>query len=227
MQQLERIILVCGHYGCGKTNLSINLALQYAAAGEKVTLVDLDIVNPYFRSSDYPQLLKEHGVELIAPTYAHSNVDLPSLPTEMYSVFTREGRIIIDVGGDDAGATALGRFAPQLGKMKYSMLYVINMYRVMSETPDETVQLLREIEAASRMKATGIVNNSHVMNLTTVDDILKTVEYTAEVSGLTGLPVVATAVNKKLCSGLFGVPGEIYPVEVYVKTPWSDSENVN
>jgi len=223
VQPLERIILVCGHYGCGKTNLSINLALDYAKAGEKVTLVDMDIVNPYFRSSDYPELLKENGVELIAPIYAHSNVDLPSLPPEMYSIFTREGRIIIDVGGDDAGATALGRFAPQLSRVKYSMLYVINKYRVMSETPTETMQLLREIEAASRLTATAVVNNSHVMDLTTYEDILNSVEYTAEVSGMVNLPLWATAVNRKFCEGLIGVPGDIYPVDIYVKPPWKDS----
>lgn len=224
LSELERIILVCGHYGCGKTNFSINMALEYAAAGEKVTLVDLDVVNPYFRSSDYPELLRENNIELIAPVYAHSNVDIPSLPTEMYSIFTREGRIIIDVGGDDAGATALGRFSPQLSRMKYSMLYVINKYRIQSGTPEETADLLREIEAASRLKATAIVNNSHIMEETTDKDILESVEYAAEVSGKTGLPIWGTAVEENMASGIFGVPGFVYPVKIHVRAPWKYDE---
>lgn len=108
MSQQPRITVVCGHYGCGKTNLTLNLALEAAAAGERVTVADLDIVNPYFRSSEYGGLLEEQGVRLIAPVFAGTTLDTPTLPPELYSIFEPQaGRVFIDAGGDDAGVTAL------------------------------------------------------------------------------------------------------------------------
>lgn len=163
MSEQARITVVCGHYGCGKTNLTLNLALEAAAAGERVTVADLDIVNPYFRSSEYGGLLEEHGVRLIAPVFAGTTLDTPTLPPELYSIFEPQaGRVFIDAGGDDAGVTALGGLHGQLEETGYQMLYVINRYRVLSQTPEEAAALLGEIEAASRLKATALVNNSHL-----------------------------------------------------------------
>lgn len=214
------IVIICGHYGCGKTNLALNLARECAAAGEKVTLVDMDIVNPYFRASDYGGLLEGMGVELVAPTYAHSNLDLPSLPTEMYSIFTRTGRIIIDVGGDDSGSTALGRFSKGLSARAYTMLYVVNRYRALSETAEETAQLLGEIEAASRLSADCIINNSHLMQYTTEKTIADSFEYADRVAGLTGLPVMYTAARRELCGRLPDGGAPVWPVNILVTKPW-------
>ena len=136
MSQQPRITVVCGHYGCGKTNLTLNLALEAAAAGERVTVADLDIVNPYFRSSEYGGLLEEQGVRLIAPVFAGTTLDTPTLPPELYSIFEPQaGQVFIDAGGDDAGVTALGGLHSQLEETGYQMLYVINRYRVLSQTP--------------------------------------------------------------------------------------------
>ena len=126
-------------------------------------MADLDIVNPYFRSSEYGGLLEEHGVRLIAPVFAGTTLDTPALPPELYSIFEPQtGRVFIDAGGDDAGVTALGGLHGQLEETGYQMLYVINRYRVLSQTPEEAAALLGEIEAASRLKATALVNNSHL-----------------------------------------------------------------
>jgi len=214
------IILICGHYGCGKTNLSLNLAARCAQAGEKVTVVDMDIVNPYFRASDYGPLLDELGVELVAPGFAHSNVDLPSITAEMYSIFTRTGRIIIDVGGDDAGATALGRFSRRLLERDYTMLYVVNQYRSQSQTAAETVELLREIEMASRLRACAIVNNSHLMQFTTPETVINSFAYADEISALTGLPVAATAAERSVAAQMTGCPRPLWPVDIMVTKPW-------
>ncbi len=214
------IILICGHYGCGKTNLSLNLAARCASAGEQVTVVDMDIVNPYFRASDYGPLLESMGVELIAPAFAHSNVDLPSITAEMYSIFTRAGRVIIDVGGDDAGATALGRFSRRLQEKPYTMLYAVNKYRSQSQTAAETVELLREIEAASHMKAHAIVNNSHLMQFTTPRTVTDSFGYADEVAALTGLPVAATAAEARIAEGLADCGRRIWPVDILVTKPW-------
>jgi len=160
------------------------------------------------------------GVELIAPNYAHSNVDLPSITAEMYSIFTRTGRIIIDVGGDDAGATALGRFSRRLAEKPYTMLYTINQYRSQSQTPEETVELLREIEMASRLKAHAIINNSHLMQFTTPETITDSFDYAEKISQITGLPIAATAAERSVAGKLADCGRAIWPVDVLVTKPW-------
>lgn len=216
----SKIIVITGHYGCGKTNLALNMAADFSKAGERVTLVDLDIVNPYFRSSDYQPLLDELGIELIAPTFAHSNVDLPALPAAMGSIFTREGRIIVDVGGDDAGAVALGRYARQFSESEYCMLYVVNQYRVLSQTVSETVELLREIETASRLKADMVVNNSHIMEHTVAKDIFESQAYAQRVAEELGLPLAFTAAERRFAAELENKVNNLYPVDVLVTKPW-------
>lgn len=218
---LKRITLVTGHYGCGKTNLSLNLALDFARRGEKCAIVDLDIVNPYFRSSDYDELIESHGIRLIAPGYARSALDVPSLPAEIYSVFDSiDGRVIIDVGGDDAGATALGRYASRFASVDYDMIYVINKFRPLTSESEDAAALLSEIETASRLKATGIANNSHLMGGTDADTVLSSVEYAQETSELLGLPLLFTTAPRAIADKLT-VP-DIYPVDIHVRTPWSN-----
>ncbi len=218
---LKRITLVTGHYGCGKTNLSLNLALDFARRGEKCAIVDLDIVNPYFRSSDYDELIESHGIRLIAPRYARSALDVPSLPAEIYSVFDSiDGRVIIDVGGDDAGATALGRYASKFASVEYDMIYVINKFRPLTSESGDAAALLSEIETASRLKATCIANNSHLMGGTDADTVLGSVGYAAETSKLLGLPLRFTTAPRAIADTLT-IP-DVYPVDIHVRTPWSN-----
>ena len=188
------LTIICGHYGTGKTNLSLNIAINAAKTGRSVTLVDLDIVNPYFRSSDYLTLLREHGIHLIAPGSAGSTLDVPALPAEIYSVFDSPDFVIFDIGGDDAGATALGRFSSNITVHGYEMLYVINRYRPMTSHSPDAVELLREIETASRLKATGIINNSHLMTLTNEQTVLDSLEFAKETARALKLPIKMTAV---------------------------------
>jgi hypothetical protein len=186
--------IICGHYGCGKTNLSINLAVSAAAKGRQVTLVDFDIVNPYFRSSDYVAFLEGKGVKVVAPVFAGASVDLPMIAPEVSSVFDSKGCVIIDVGGDGAGAAVLGRYADKVQSIDYDMLYIVNMRRALSTTAEEAVELLWEIEAASRLKATAIVNNTHLMGETTPGVITGSFGFAAEVSAATGLAIRSTVV---------------------------------
>ena len=220
MNCFKDLIIVCGHYGAGKTNFSINLAMAYANKGEKVTLCDLDIVNPYFRVSDFPEPLREAGVDLILPAFGRSNLDLPSIPAELYSITIRPGRVIVDVGGDDAGATAIGRYSEKIKNRGYDMIYVVNQRRSMSTTPEETAELLREIEKASRLKATALVNNTHLMEDTTADIIVSSGGYANEVSHLTGLPVALTTAERRLANELRGKIDDLFPVDIYVKPSW-------
>lgn len=219
----KRINIICGHYGSGKTNLALNLAMDLKNRGERVTLVDLDIVNPYFRTADYTDIMNAHGIKVISPATAGTTVDAPALTGEILSVFDKiDDSIIIDVGGDDAGAYALGRFSNRIAVGDdYQMLYVINKFRKLIATPQEAVDLLREIESASRIKATGIVNNSHLCELTSARDILSSISYAEETAKLAGLPLMMTTAPKMLERELAGKIENLYPVDIIVKLPWN------
>ncbi len=220
MLGLSRYIIVTGHYGSGKTNLAVNLAVDLRRQGEEVTVVDLDIVNPYFRTADFKAQFEEQGIKLIAPPFANSNLDIPVLSAEVFSVFTRQsGSVIFDVGGDDAGAVALGMFRAHFEKVNYSMLYVINRYRYLTRTPEEASALLHDIEAASRLKATGVVNNSNLARGTTAADIQDSAAFAREVSETLGLPLICTAAVRPLAEELTEIEN-IYPIDSYVKNVW-------
>lgn len=221
MGENKRITVICGHYGCGKTNLTLNLALEAAGEGQPVTVVDLDIVNPYFRSSEYGELLGEKGVRLIAPVFANTTLDTPTLPPEIYSVFEPQaGRVFLDAGGDDAGVTALGGLHAMLEEAGYDMLYVINRYRVLSQTPEETAALLGEIQAASRLRATGLVNNSHLGVETTLETLERALPFARKTAELTHLPLLySTAPDFALGEGE-ALPQGFRKVKRYVKFLW-------
>ena len=221
MGENKRMTVVCGHYGCGKTNLTLNLALEAAGEGQPVTVVDLDIVNPYFRSSEYGELLGEKGVRLIAPVFANTTLDTPTLPPEIYSVFEPQaGRVFLDAGGDDAGVTALGGLHAMLEEAGYDMLYVINRYRVLSQTPEETAALLGEIQAASRLRATGLVNNSHLGVETTLETLERALPFARKTAELTHLPLLySTAPDFALGEGE-ALPQGFRKVKRYVKFLW-------
>jgi DhnA family fructose-bisphosphate aldolase class Ia len=146
---------------------------------------------------------------------------VPSLPAEIYSVFDSiDGRVIIDVGGDDAGATALGRYAAKFAGLEYTMLYVVNKYRPLTAESGEAAELLGEIETASRLKATAVVNNSHLMGGTTAETILSSVEYAEEAARMLGLPLLFTTAPRAIADKL--TCPDIYPVDIHVRTPWSN-----
>lgn len=225
---IKRFTVVTGHYGCGKTNLSLNLALDLAAAHGAATLVDLDIVNPYFRSSDYAAEIAARGVNVISPTFAGTTLETPSLSGAVASAFEVDHPVIFDVGGDDAGATALGRYADQITAIDHDMLYVVNAYRNLTATPSEAARVLREIESVCGLTATGVVNNSHLRDETTADTILAALPYGYECAALLGIPLVCTTFPKRLDGEFSHAPGEAsfvekaYPVVIHVRTPWED-----
>ena len=190
---MKKITIITGHYGSGKTNLAVNLALQLADAGEKVTIVDFDIVNPYFRTADFAKLFEERGVTLAASMYANTSLDIPAISFDMERMAYEPGYLIVDVGGDDAGAIGLGRYAEGFSAYAPDQLdlwYVVNRYRYLTEEPGETLKLMYEIEAVSRMRHTGIVNNSNLGKETTADTVLQAVPYAEEIAAQAKLPLV-------------------------------------
>jgi hypothetical protein len=225
---VSEMTVITGHYGCGKTNLAVNLALDLAHAGAPVTLVDLDIVNPYFRSSDYTATLEAAGIRVISPTFAGTTLDTPSLPGAVYSAFEAGGAVIFDAGGDDVGATALGRFAENLENTAYDLLYVVNRYRNLTQTPEDAAALLGEIESASHLRATGVVNNSHLREQTTVDTVLDSLPFARQTAEQVGLPLRFTTVPQGLAEAFANLEGDTrglenaYPIEIRVLAPWEE-----
>ena len=201
---MKRITLFAGHYGSGKTNIAVNYALKLHEQGYKVKIADLDIVNPYFRTKDSAEELTESGIELISPEYANSNVDLPALPQELYGlVQNREFYAIMDIGGDERGALALGRYRPYiLEENDFEMVFVANFYRPLTRTAEEALEVMREIEAAGGIPFTALVNNSNLGEETTADDVLISEAEIKKLSEITGLPILFTSVKEDLAKDL-------------------------
>ena len=190
----KRIAIFAGHYGSGKTNIAVNYALHLKKQGLGVKIADLDIVNPYFRTKDSAATLEAAGIELISPAFANTNVDLPALPQELYGlVHRKDHHAVLDVGGDDRGAYALGRYTPYiLEENDYDMFFVVNFYRPLTRTPEEALEVMREIETAGGIPFTAIINNSNLGGHTTPEDITATREKTEALSRISGLPVAMT-----------------------------------
>lgn len=197
---MKRITVFSGHYGSGKTNVALSVALGLARSGQSVTVADLDIVNPYFRTKDSARELEKAGIELICSDYANTNVDIPALPQSMYAITDdRSRKVVVDLGGDDRGALALGRLAPAIiEENDFDLFAVINMFRPLTKTAEETVGVMKEIEAASGLRFTGLVNNSNLGEETTPETVLSSLPYAEETARLTGLPIVMTTVEKEL-----------------------------
>ena len=219
---IKRVTVFAGHYGSGKTNIAVNYALGVSALGRRTAIADIDIVNPYFRTKDSEQVLEDAGIRLISSEYANTNVDTPALPADIYSVFADKSiTAIIDVGGDDRGALALGRYVPYMKQENdYEMLYVINKYRYLTADARSAVEVMNEIETAAGVKFTGIVNNSNIGEETTADSVLKSVEYAEEISQLTGLDIKMTTVKEKLAGELSGKIDNLQPIKLYVRQSW-------
>lgn len=200
MTDYKRITLLCGHYGSGKTNIAVNMAFDLKNQKENVAIADLDIVNPYFRTKDSIQDFNEKNIRLICSEYANSNVDIPALPQDLYAITDDKNlNVIIDVGGDDRGALALGRLSEKIKKENnYEMLMVVNFYRPLTRDVDSMIEVMKEIEFACNIKITGLINNSNLGELTTPDDILKTIPMAKELSEKTSLPIVMTSVEEKI-----------------------------
>ena len=220
---LRPVTLVVGHYGTGKTNFAVNLAIDLVAVGKQVAVIDLDIVNPYFRASEQRRLLEEHGVELVAPVFAEvgTSLDVPSLTGKVAPAIEAadfEHVAIVDVGGDDAGSVALGRYARVIRQRDYAMLAVANRYRNLVQDPVDALQNLREIEAACGLRATAVVDNSHLKASTDAEVVRQGIEHAVRFAALAALPLVAVTVPPDIDCPVD--PSLVFPIEVYVKTPW-------
>jgi hypothetical protein len=200
----QKITVITGHYGAGKTNFAVNLALWAKKNGcRSVTIVDLDIVNPYFRTADFGRLFEDSGISLAASDFANSSLDIPALNIDVKGLANKSDRVIIDVGGDGEGAKVLGRFAPYLEEIGYDMVCVINQYRYMTQSSGQAIEIMRGIENSCGLKCTAIFNNSNLGKETSPEVVAESLRFAEEAAALARLPILE------------------FPVEVYVKPIWS------
>ena len=226
----KRLTLFAGHYGSGKTNIAVNYAISLAKEGKSVCIGDLDIVNPYFRTKDSAKELEDAGVTLISPQFANTNVDLPALPAEAYRLVEDKSIYgIMDIGGDDRGAYALGRYVPAIkAEGNYRMVFVANCYRPLTRTPQEALEVMEEIEAACGLPFTDIINNANLGPETTAETVLASVEFMQQLSQLSGLPIFAHTAEVLVAEELAGRLSPVIPLrlqEKYFDLPSQRPEN--
>jgi len=217
MKNAKRVTLFAGHYGSGKTNIALNYARYLKRnGGGAVTIADLDIVNPYFRTKDSADDLAAEGIGLVVSEFANSNVDFPAMPREIYAlVADRQSRVVMDIGGDDRGALALGRYVPELkAENDYEMLAVVNAARPLTQTVADTVDVLREIEAACSLPFTGIVNNTNLGQETRAKDVLASLTYAEGVAAALGIDVKMTSIAESLAAELAGKIENLFPLKI-------------
>lgn len=215
----HRLTLVTGHYGTGKTEFSVNLALALAAEGARVALADLDIVNPYFRSREQRALLEAAGVRVVATSQALADADVPALPAELHAVLEDRGvRGVLDIGGDPSGARVLRRYRPRILKEDCQLLYVVNAARPEVRTAERSVEVLRAIEAVTGLRCGGLVNNTHLCGETAPEDIREGALLAEEVSRMTGVPIVCHIAEARFQSQLRDL--DLFPIEIRMKKPW-------
>ena len=217
----HRVSIITGHYGTGKTEFSVNLAMAMAAEGQQVMIADLDIVNPYFRSRERRAMLEQAGIQLISSSQACSDADVPSLPAELLTIFeNREIRGILDIGGDPVGARVLARFRPKILQEDYQLIYVLNANRPEVREAENAIAYLRSIEAVTGLTCTGIVNNTHLCGETTEDQLRKGAVLAGAVSKETGIPVLCHVAVEPLAEKLSDLPETVFPITVKMKKPW-------
>lgn len=217
-----RLTIFCGHFGSGKTEVSINYAIKLSKQGKKVTIVDLDIVNPYFRTADAKKVLSDNGIELIAPQFANSNLDMPTVPQDIKKVFYEKDReVIFDVGGDDDGAYALGQYIEFFTNEPYRMIFVVSTKRPMTPDSESLYEMAKAIEYASRLKFTDIANNTNVGKMSDEDTLLSDYDEILELSEKLDIPIsMQCGLEKNLKNLPIDLDDYKFPMNIYIKMPW-------
>ncbi len=215
----KRITLLCGHYGSGKTNVAVNMAFDLKDSYDKVAVADLDIVNPYFRSKDSSEDFKKRDIRLIVSDYANTNLDIPALPQDMYAITDDKSlKCVLDIGGDDRGALALGRLAPKIVEENdYEMFMVINKFRPLTPDALSTLEVMREIEYAGGIRFTGLINNSNLGNETTSEEVIKSMEYARELERISGVKLKLTTCKTDLYDDLKDKIENLFPLNLQKK----------
>lgn len=220
----RRVRIITGHYGSGKTEFAVNYTFGLAGTGKKTAIVDLDIVNPYFRSREIEPQFNEKGIRVISSSIKGISGDLPALSPEIYTALQDTTyEVVLDVGGDKAGARALGRYHEYFDREPYDMLFVLNANRHQTSNVDGAVSYLRSIEDSSKQKVTALVNNTHLCGNTTVEDIMRGQRLCEDVSKVLEIPIKYIVAERRFIKMLpKGLHGEFLPIDIYMKKPWEE-----
>jgi len=220
---LTGIVGIVGNYGSGKTEISINLAVNRKRAGVDVRVADLDLINPYFRTREAKAPLNDLGIEVVVPNKEYLQADLPIVSPAIAGLIRKPTQLtLLDVGGDDAGSTVLSSLADHLRTQKVNLLQVVNPNRPFTNTIGGCLRIKTEIETAARLSVTGLIGNANLIDETTVDDIYHGYEFVNGLSKDSGLPLVfitvATELLSKIDTERFRCP--ILVLERQLVPPW-------
>ncbi len=219
----ERINIFTGHFGSGKTEVAVNFALNSASKTKNVAIVDLDIVNPYFRTADAKSELENKGIWVVTPMYANTNVDVPALPPEMNTLFEKKDyNVILDIGGDDLGAKVLARYKDELKSQGYCMYFVVNTKRPMTDTDDKLEHMIYEIESSSGLKVTKLVNNTNLLEQTNVEVVVDGHKIIKRISDKLDIPIGFVSGFVDLIGGVEKeIDVEFFSLKKLIKLPWN------
>ena len=198
---MKKVYVLIGNYGSGKSELALNFAFKAAETG-RTELLDLDMVNTYFRLTERGNMTRMKEIRLVSPNYACSGVETLSLPAEVASAFAMDwDTVVFDVGGDAVGSTALGRYHQdfmELEEGSLEVLNVINTRRPLAGTVEKIVRLQEDMQRHSRLKITGMINNTNLATATSPADLRDGYEIIKQVSEITGVPVKYTSGKKEM-----------------------------
>ncbi|HEX3027712.1 MAG TPA: hypothetical protein VHT34_00040 [Clostridia bacterium] len=217
----KRLSIFTGHFGSGKTEVAVNYALNMSKEN-KVAIVDLDIVNPFFRTADVKEHLEQRGIKVVTPVYANTNVDVPALPAEIYMLFERKDyKVVMDVGGDDLGARAVSRYREEIARDDFDMYLVINTRRPFTDTVEKMEEMIQSIEESSRLKITKLVNNTNLLAETSCENITEGYRLIEKVSSNLGIPIsFSSGLSEPVTQ--FGKHNlsDVLILEKLIKLPW-------
>ncbi|MDW7667470.1 MAG: ATP-binding protein [Bacillota bacterium] len=219
----KNLTIIVGHYGSGKTEFAVNYAVKSKSDYEKVNLIDLDIINPYFRSRERKKELQELNIKVIESSIQNKNLDLPSLsPGINGAINESKSKTIIDAGGDPIGAKALSRYYNQIRKKDYDMFLVVNANRAETQTVEKVIEYCNKIQGASRLIVTGLINNTHLLKATTTEDVYKGKKLVEEVSEKLNIPIKYHSAMRKIADEINNKTNElkIFPLHLYMRENW-------
>ncbi len=217
----NRLTIITGHYGSGKTEFAVNYSIESLNHYQKVVLADLDIVNPYFRSREKASFLNNMGIRVIGSSMMNSSMEIPALTADINgAIDDKTSKTILDIGGDPVGARVLARYSNQISLQGYDMFIVVNANRPETQTVEAVIKYIQNIELSSKLKISGIINNTHMLRSTSIDDFYKGHELSKMVCEKTGIPVIYEAAIRSIADKIKDPNIKIFPIDLYMREDW-------
>lgn len=220
---MKRLVIVTGHYGSGKTEFSVNLAIDLKKSSEKVSIADLDIVNTYFRTRERGEFLESLGIHVCDSSIKASSLDLPAIPAEVMGIIQDQSvKAVLDIGGDAVGARVLARFAHLVKRVEHDLLFVINANRPETQNTEDVIEYIRAIEETSGLKVTGLVNTTHLLKDTSVEDVVRGHNLAKEVSNAAGIPIAYEVAIESVANQINDeeIKEKLFPIKMYMREDW-------